>query len=166
MDSRTNYYKSVFEHQIGGAFDFPVYEGRQYGYGYNIYRGRPHYGAGLGDVLGGIWRFFRPVAMSGARSLLKAGSEAIKDGATFKDVLKQTLKPTVGSMLSATTEQVANRLMGDQPTAAPPPGPPDTFTRSQVGSGSRKRKSLYKNEKNKTKRLSKSKNQLPIIYNF
>lgn len=166
MDSRASYYKSVFEHQIGEGFDFPVYQGRQYGSGFNVFHGRPHYGAGLGDVLGGIWRFFRPVAMSGAKSLLKASSEAIKDGASLKDVLKQTLKPTVGSILGSTAEQLANRLAVDQPTAAPPPGPPNTYTVPQVGTGSRKRKSLYKTEKIKSKRFSKNKGQLPIIYNF
>ena len=166
MENRANYYKSIFEHQIGEGFDFPVYQGRQYGYGFNVYHGRPHYGAGLGDVLGGIWRFFRPVAMSGAKSLLKAGSEAIKDGATLKDVLKQTLKPTVGSLLGATAEQLANRLAADQPTAAPPPGPPNTYTASQVGTGTRKRKSLYKTKKFKSKRFPKNKSQLPIVYNF
>jgi len=167
MGSRAEYYKAVFDHQIGNGYDFPVYQGRmQYGHGFNVFQGRRHYGAGLGDVLRGIWRFFRPVAMSGAKTLLKAGSEAIRDGATVKDVLSQTLKPTVGSIMSATAEQVANRLAADQPTAAPPPGPVNTYTVPQTGSGSRKRKSLYKSKKIKSKRLANNKSQRPIIYNF
>jgi hypothetical protein len=167
MDSRADYYKSVFDHQVGNGYDFPIYQGRmQYGHGFNVFQGRHHYGAGLGDVIRGIWRFFRPVAMSGAKTLLKAGSEAIKDGATIKDVLSQTLKPTVGTMLSATAEQVANRLAADQPAAAPPPGPPNTYTVPQTGSGTRKRKTLYKSAKIKHKRISSKNSQRPIIYNF
>jgi hypothetical protein len=106
------------------------------------------------------------VAISGAKTLLKAGSEAINDGATFKDVLSQTLKPTVGSLLTATAEQVANRLVADQPTAAPPPGPPNTYSVPQTGSGTRKRKTIYKSAKIRPKRVSHNKSQRPIIYNF
>ena len=55
---------------------------------------------------------------------MKAGSEAIKDGATVNEVLTSTLKPTIGAVLTATAEQVANHMKRDKPTAAPPPGPP------------------------------------------
>ena len=40
----------------------------------------------LGDVLRGIWRYCRPVAIKGAQTLLKASSEATKGGATVKEV--------------------------------------------------------------------------------
>jgi hypothetical protein len=90
MDSRAEFYKSVFDHQVGNGYDFPVYQGRmKYGLGYNVFQGRRHYGAGLGDVLKGIWRFLRPVAMSGAKTLLKARSEALRDGATVKDIFRK-----------------------------------------------------------------------------
>ena len=42
-------------------------------------------------MLQSVWRFFRPIAMNGARTLLKAGGEAIKDGSTVKEVLTNTL---------------------------------------------------------------------------
>ena len=127
MDSRVNILKAAFDYQHGEGFDFPVYQGRmQYGHGFNfpVFQGRAQYGAGFGDVLRGIRRFFRPVAIKGAQPLLKAGSEAIKDGATVKEVLSSTLKPTLGAVLGATAEQVANRFTSEKPTAAPPPGPP------------------------------------------
>ena len=107
MDSRVNILKAAFDHQRGEGFDFPVYHVRvQYVYGFNfpVFQGRAQYGAGFGDVLRGIWRFFRPVAIKGAQTLLKAGSEAIKDGATVKEVLSSTLKPTISAVLNATAE--------------------------------------------------------------
>ena len=141
MDSRVEHYKHAFCHhanQWGGAADIPVFAGAQ----------RYQYGQGIGDVLRGIWRFFRPVALKGAQTLLKTTSEAIKEGATVNDVLKSTLKPTMGVVLGATAEQLARRLTDDKPAAAPPPGPaleallPVT---GQTGSGARKRThSLYK----------------------
>lgn len=109
-------------------------------FGLNVFHGRPHYKAGLGDVLEGIRLFLRFEAMSGAKRLLKVGSQAIQDSSTLKDVLKLTLKPTVRPILGATAEQLVNRLAANQPTAAPQPGPKifTPFCRSgQVaGSGS------------------------------
>ena len=143
MDPRVEVYKSAFSHQHppyqwGGAADIPVFAGA------NHYQ----YGEGIGDVLRGLWRFFRPVAIKGAQTLLKTGSEAIKEGATASDILKSTLKPTKGVVLGATAEQLASRLTDNRPAAAPPPGPalealaPVT---GQTGSGSRKRGySVYK----------------------
>ena len=37
-------------------------------------------------------------------TILKAGSKAIKEGATVKDVIMSTLKPTVGAVLGATVD--------------------------------------------------------------
>ena len=42
--------------------------------------------------------------MKGVQALLKAGSEAIKEGATVKDVIKSALQPTVGAVLGATVD--------------------------------------------------------------
>ena len=49
--------------------------------------------------------------MKGIQTLLKAGSEAIKEGATVKDVIKFTLKPTVGAVLGATVDQIVSKLI-------------------------------------------------------
>jgi hypothetical protein len=151
MAANFNYYNQKYASQVGGWADFPVYQGLyQYGsgLGYPVFRGRSQYGQGFGDVLRGIWRFFRPVAMAGAKTLLKAGSEALTDGATVKQVLANTLKPTVGTLLTATADQVANRL---NPTP-------------QEGSGKRKRKRgvVYKIPSINKKRKSYSK----PVYNF
>ena len=178
MDSRVNLLKAAFEHQRGDGFDFPVYIGRaQYGHGFNypVFHGFSQTGAGFGDVFRGIWRFFRPVAKTGVQTLLKSASEAIKDGATVKDVLTSTLKPTIGAVLGATAEQVANHFTSEKPTAAPPPGPPVDTTGNvlvgtqapQKGAGKRKHKvsaSVYKKAKHSGH--PRVIPQRPIIYNF
>ena len=73
-----------------------------------VFRGisKFQYGQGVGDVLRGIWRFIptvawflKPVALKGAQTLLKSGSEAIKEGATVKDVIKSSLKHRLGAFL-------------------------------------------------------------------
>ena len=118
--------------------------------------------------------FFRPVAIKGAQTLLKAGSEAIKDGATVKEVLSSTLKPTIGAVLGATAEQVANRFTSEKPTVAPPPGPPTEepggvlvgTQQPQKRSGKRKSHAVYKKAKRPMKRHYFSQPQRPIIYNF
>ena len=122
MDPRTEFYKAASSHR-GNNFDIPVVIGTS----------RYHYGQGLGNVLRGIVRFiprgsqfFKPVAMNGVHTLLKAGSEAIKEGATVKDVIKSTLRTKVGAVLRATVDQVASKLieMRDNKNDAPSPKPP------------------------------------------
>ena len=163
MDPRIEFYKAAFS-QKGNGFDFPVFRGTS----------RYQYGQGLADVLSGIVhfiprvaQFLKPVAMKGIQTLLKAGSEATKEGATVKDVIKSTLKPTVGAVLRATVDQVAFKLieMRNNQNDAPPPNPPIMLPElHQAGSGQkRRRQTLYK----KTPKRSKySSNQRPIIYNF
>ena len=178
MDSRVNILKAAFEHQRGSGIDFPVYIGRsQYGHGFSfpVFHGRSQTGAGFGDVLRGIWRFFRPVAKTGVQTLLKSASEAIKDGSTIKEVLTSTLKPTIGAVLGATAEQVANRFISDKPTASPSPGPP-IYTTGNVLVGTQAPLKGYRKRKHKVSasvyKRAKHSGQLfvptlhPIIYNF
>ena len=71
-------------------------------------------------------QFLKMVAMKDIQTLLKAGSKAIKEGVTVKDVIKSTLKPTVGAVLGATVDQVASKLieMRNNQNDAPLPNPP------------------------------------------
>ena len=94
MDPRIECYKAAFP-QRGNGLDIPVFRGTS----------RYQYGQGLGDVLRGIVRFIqrvaqflKPVAMKGVRTILKAGTEASKEVATVKDVIRLTLKPTVSAV--------------------------------------------------------------------
>ena len=107
IDPRIEFYKAAFS-QRGNGFDIPVFRGVS----------KYQYGQGVGDVLRSILqfvptvaRFLKPVAIKGAQILLKSGSKAIKEGATFKDVIKSTLTPTMGAVLSATVDQVASKLI-------------------------------------------------------
>ena len=115
---------------------------------------RYQYGQGLGDVLRGIVRFisrvaqfFKPVTIQGVQALLKAGSEAIKEGATVKDVIKSTLKPTVAAVLYATVDHIASKLfeMRNHPNDAPSPNPPIVVPKFvQAGTGNQRRsRSVY-----------------------
>ena len=49
----------------------------------------------------------------GTAAALKAGGEAIKEGATVKEIITNTLKPTVGTVLATTLKQVANHFLTD-----------------------------------------------------
>ena len=102
--------------------------------------------------------------MKGIQTLLKAFSEAIKEGATIKDVIKSTLKPTVGAILGATVDQVASKLieMRNQQNDAPPPNPPIILpVLNKAESGNKRRsQTVYKK---KPKRSKYSSNQRSII---
>ena len=163
MDPRIEFYKAAFS-QNGNGFDFPVFRGTT----------RYQYGQGSGDVLRGIVRylprvtqFLKPVAMKGMQTLLKAGSKAIKEGTTVKDVIKSTLKLKVGAGLGATVDQVASKLieMRNNQNDTPPPNPPIMLPElTQARSGKKRRsQTVYKT---KPKRRKYSSNQRPIIYNF
>ena len=86
--------------------------------------------------------------MKGILTLLKAGSEAIKEGATVKDVIKSTLKPTVSEVLGATVDKVASKLieMQNNQNDAPPPNPPIMLPElNQAWSGKMRRsQTVYK----------------------
>lgn len=172
MDPRVEAYQAAFGQ---GGSGFAVFRGRsQFGQGFDfpVYRGRSQYGQGIGDVFRGIWRFFRPVAQTGIKTLFKAGSEAMKDGASVQEVLSNTLKPTIGSIAASTAEQVTNKLLTDRPSTAPPPAPvigvpPGTLVNSmptQVGTG--KRRSVYKSRAHKAKRFAHPYTPLSFRYNF
>ena len=86
--------------------------------------------------------------MKGVQTLLKAGSKAIKEGATVKDVITSTLKPTVGAVLGATVDQVASKLIemrNNQNDAFPPNLPLMLPELNQTGSDKkRRRRTVYK----------------------
>ena len=93
-----------------------------------------------------VTQFLKPVAIKSIQTFIKAGSEAIKEGATVKDVTMSTLKPTVGAVLGATVDQVASKLieMRNNQNDAPPPNPPIMLPEfNQVGSGKSRAVNLY-----------------------
>ena len=163
MIPRIEFYKAAFS-QRGNGFDFPVFREAS----------RYQYGQGLGDMIRGIVRFIprvaqflKPVAIKRVQTLLKADSEAIKENATVKDVIKSTLKPTVGADLCATVDQVASKLieMRNNQNDAPPTNPSIMLPElNKAESGKKQRRRIvYKKTPKRSKYLS---NQRPIIYNF
>ena len=163
MDLRIKFYKAAFP-QPGNGFDIPVFKGTS----------RFQHGEGVGDVLRGILRiiltvawFLKLVAIKGAQTHLKSGSEAIKESATIKDVIKSTLKPTVGAVVGATVDQVASKLieLSDNHDAAQPPNPPIVVPEIVLAGSGRtgRRAQVYKMA---TKCIKYSSNHRPNFYNF
>ena len=81
---------------------------------------------GIVRFISWVAQFLKPVTIKGVQTLLKAGGEAIKEGAMVKDVITSTLKPTLGAVLGATVDKVASKLikMRNNQNDAPPPNPP------------------------------------------
>ena len=97
----------------------------------------------------------------------------MKEGATRKEALKSSIKPTFFTVLSATADQIAE----EKPAAATPPGPPVAHAESVLvgtqggGGGSVERRlgrAAYKKIKKRRNVLktSTSYSPSPIIYNY
>ena len=178
MDQRVDIYKAALSHQTGAGFDFFVYQGRfqfEQGFNFPVFQGRAQHGQGIGDIIRGAWRFFRKTIFKRTAAALKAGGEALKDGSKVKEIITNTLKPTVGTVMATTSEQFANHFLADKPTAAPGPAPiigppPGTLLEPlPLQSGSGKRKSVYKAHSRPAKRIAHSVqpySHLPFRYNF
>ena len=129
-------------------------------------------GGGFGDVMKGLLRRFWPVAKQGFAEFLRAGGESMKEGATWKEALNSSIKPTIGTVLSATADQIAEQ----KPAAAPNLGPPIAHSESvlvwtQGGGGGVKRRAGRASYKKSKKRRSVLKSatiysRSPIIYNY
>ena len=110
------------------------------------------------------------MAKQGFAAFIRAGGESMKEGATWKEALKSSIKPTIGTVLSATADQIWD----EKPAAAPPPKPPIAHsesvlvgTQGGVGGGHVKRRAgraSYKKSKKRRSTTSYSRN--PIIYNY
>ena len=93
---------------------------------------------------------------------LKAGGEALKEGATVNEIITNTQKPTVGTVLATTSKQVANHFLADKPMAAPGPAPinsppPGTLVEPlSLQSGSGKQKTVYNLHYRPAKRIARS----------
>ena len=134
--------------RVGGGGYIPIFYGSH----------RYHNGGGFGDVMKGLLRRFWPVEKQGFAAFLRAGGQSMKNGVTWKEALKSSIKPTIGTVFSATADQIAK----EKPAAAPPPGPPIAHSESvlvgtQGGGGNVKRRAgsgSYKKTKSSKKRRS------------
>ncbi len=118
MDPQTNLYLHYYRAQAGG--NLPAYHGLRRG---------PQNGAGLGDILRGIWRTVFPIAARGASTFLnetlKARDASGATNAGWATAAKAAIAPTAQTMLSKALEKVAAAI-----------APSD----AQKGTGKRKRK--------------------------
>ena len=109
---------------------------------------------------------------TGLCSVLQRWRREYERGATWKEALKSTIKPTIGTVLSATADQIVE----DKPAAEPPPVPPIAHSESvlfgtQGGCGSVKRRAgraSYKKSKMRRSVLktTTSYSRSHIIYNY
>ena len=162
MDQRIEFYKAAFSQKCNG-FDFPDFRGT------STYQ----YGQGLGDLLRGIVRyiprdtqFLKPVSMKGIQTYLNTGSKAIKEGATVKDVIKSTLKPTIDAVIGVTVEQIDSKLIemrNNQNDALPPNSPIMLPELNQAGSGKTRRSQIVYKKKPKRSKYFSTSGQLFII---
>ena len=163
MDPRIEFYKAAFSQKCNG-FDFSVFRETS----------RYQYGQGLGDLIRGIVRyipsdteFLKPDVMTGIQTYLKAGSKASKEGAMVKDVIKCTLKPTVGADIGAKVDQVASKLieLRNNQNDAPSPNSPIMLPElNQAGSGKTRRSQTVYKKKPKRSKYSLTSGQLFIIF--
>jgi hypothetical protein len=80
------------------------YYAKQHGGEYPVFRGGQH-GAGLGDILRGIFRVIAPVALRGISTFASSTLQARDKGASFKDAARSAIAPT----FSAITDSFANQ---------------------------------------------------------
>ena len=162
MDPPVELYKNPFSgRQSGRGGYIPKF------YGSHRYQN----GGGFGDFIRGLVRQFWLVAKQGFAAFLRAGGESMKEVATWKEALNSFIKPTIGTVLSATAYQITE----EQPAAAPPQGPPIAHSEpvlvgTQGGGSSVKRRGRRPASKMSKKRHSVKKptysQRNPIIYNY
>ena len=93
-----NYYS-----QSGGSF--PVFVGSRY-----------QHGAGLGDILRGIFRtifpIIAPIVSKTASTFISNAASGFNEGKSFKDAAKDALAPTGEALISGAMDAFKNRQKG------------------------------------------------------
>ena len=75
-----------------------------------------------------------PVAKHGLATLMKAGGEAYMQNGNAMGALKAAIKPTVGSLIKSTGEEIERRMDSATTFTAPFPEPPSShLDASEVG---------------------------------
>ena len=98
-DPRVEMLKAAMS-QHGGGMPIQVFRGAT----------RYQYGAGVGNILGSIWRFMYPVILRGAASFIKHGGDAYLAQGNVKEALKAGIKPAIGTMIKSAGDELASRV--------------------------------------------------------
>ena len=121
MDPQTDIYLRYYTAQSGGQL--PAFHGVR----------RTQYGAGLGDILGGIWRTVFPIALHGIGTFINSTLRARESGIgpagvtpSWGSAAKSALMPTALNLLSKSAEAIESRIK--------------TPAASQAGNGKRRLK--------------------------
>ena len=75
-------------------------------------------------MLRSIWRFVFPVAKHCLATLMKVAGEAYMQNKNSMGALKAAIKPTVGSLIKSTGEEIERRMNSAASSAAPSLVPP------------------------------------------
>ncbi len=109
-----NQYIDYYEAQRGGAMN-----------DIRVFRGGFQRGAGLGDVLRGLFRTIAPVAMQGIGNFAKSTMEGAQKGMPLGAAAKAALMPTMASMGGQFMPMAARFMNTVLPTMLPGDVPPD-----------------------------------------
>ena len=89
----TNDYRRYYESQLGG--EFPVF------------RGGSQSGAGLGDILRGLFRFLMPVALRGIQTFAGNTLAATQAGVPLPLAAKSAIMPTISAVAGSAAPTVS-----------------------------------------------------------
>lgn len=95
MDPQTNIYLQYYNAQSGGQL--PAFHGAR----------RGQYGAGLGDILRGIWRTIFPIAAHGASAFLSETLRAKESGGSWGDAAKSAIAPAAHTLMGKAVEKLS-----------------------------------------------------------
>lgn len=90
-----NIYCRYYKGQLGG--EFPIFQGGQHG-------------AGLGDILRGIFRFIAPIAIRGISTFASNTLDAHQKGSDLKTAALGALRPALGAMASAASNSLSAKV--------------------------------------------------------
>ena len=96
MDPQTALYLQYYRDQAGG--NLPAFSGAR----------RGQYGAGLGDILRGIFRTILPIAIRGAASFLGATLQSRDSGSSWRNAAMSALPGTAQTIANEAVEKLKN----------------------------------------------------------
>ena len=102
MDPQTALYLQYYRDQAGG--NLPAFSGAR----------RGQYGAGLGDILRGIFRTVLPIAIRGAASFLGATLQSRDSGSSWKNAALGALPGAAQTIANEAVEKLKNATAKQQ----------------------------------------------------